>query len=41
MEILDGTEAIAAAEARITGIARQPESDYPELSGHFPLLKRS
>lgn len=41
MEILDGTEAIAAAEARITGIARQPESDYPELSGHFPSLKRS
>ncbi|WNO52400.1 aldose 1-epimerase family protein [Stakelama saccharophila] len=34
--ILDSTDAIAAAEARITGLAQQPEADFPEPSGNFP-----
>ncbi len=39
--ILDGAAAIAAAEARITAIARQPVEDYPEPSGRFrPLTGR-
>ena len=37
--ILPGAEAIAAAEARIAGIARQPEEDYPAPSGNFVTLE--
>ncbi|TGW04874.1 DUF4432 domain-containing protein, partial [Mesorhizobium sp. M2D.F.Ca.ET.145.01.1.1] len=36
--VLDGAGEIAAAEARIAAIARQPEQDYPEPSGNFPRL---
>ncbi|TGR36114.1 DUF4432 domain-containing protein, partial [Mesorhizobium sp. M1C.F.Ca.ET.195.01.1.1] len=36
--VLDGAGGIAAAEARIAAIARQPEQDYPEPSGNFPRL---
>ena len=37
--VLDGAAAIAAAEARIRTIARQPEDDYPAPSGtHRPLV---
>lgn len=39
--ILDGASAIAGAEARITAIARQPDTDYPTPSGNFrPLTGR-
>ncbi|MBS3648394.1 aldose 1-epimerase family protein [Pseudaminobacter sp. 19-2017] len=37
--VLDGAEAIAEAERRITAIARQPEDDYPALSGNFARLR--
>ena len=33
--VLDGAEAIAAAEARIRAIAAQPEEDYPEPTGRW------
>jgi hypothetical protein len=33
--VLDGAPAIAAAEARISAIARQPDLDYPHPSGNF------
>lgn len=33
--VLDGAAAIAGAEAAITAIARQPDTDFPEPSGHF------
>lgn len=37
--VLDGAKQIAAAEARITAIARQPADDYPKPSGQFrPLM---
>ncbi|OBQ74554.1 aldose 1-epimerase family protein [Mesorhizobium erdmanii] len=36
--VLDGQDAIAAAEGRIAAIARQPEQDYPQPSGNFPKL---
>ncbi|MBZ9670703.1 aldose 1-epimerase family protein [Mesorhizobium sp. ES1-3] len=36
--VLDGACEIAAAEARIAAIARQPEQDYPQPSGNFPRL---
>ncbi|TPL95751.1 aldose 1-epimerase family protein [Mesorhizobium sp. B2-3-12] len=36
--VLDGAGEIAAAEARIAAIARQPEQDYPRPSGNFPRL---
>ncbi|TGU87425.1 DUF4432 family protein [Mesorhizobium sp. M00.F.Ca.ET.151.01.1.1] len=36
--VLDGAGEIAAAEARIAAIARQPEQDYPQPSGNFPRL---
>ncbi|HEV7253974.1 MAG TPA: aldose 1-epimerase family protein [Mesorhizobium sp.] len=39
--VLEGAEAIAAAEARITAVARQPEEDFPEPSGRFPPLRES
>lgn len=40
--ILDSKENIAAAESRITGIARQPEEDFPAPSGnHLPIGGRS
>ncbi|MEO8242482.1 MAG: aldose 1-epimerase family protein [bacterium] len=39
--ILDGADDIAAAETRITAIARQPQDDYPQPSGQFrPLTGR-
>lgn len=39
--ILDGAEEIAASEAKITAIARQPQEDYPTPSGQFrPLTGR-
>jgi hypothetical protein len=36
--VLDGRVAIEAAEARISGIARQPAEDFPKPSGHFRAL---
>jgi hypothetical protein len=36
--VLDGAQDIAAAEGRITKIARQPDEDYPQPSGHFPMI---
>ncbi|RWO81603.1 aldose 1-epimerase family protein [Mesorhizobium sp.] len=36
--VLDGADAIAAAEAKIASIARQPQQDYPVPSGNFPGL---
>ncbi len=36
--VLDGAAAIAAAEARIAAIVRQPDTDYPAPSGRFALL---
>jgi len=39
---LDGTQAILEAEARIRGIAAQPEDDYPAPTGRFaPIPGRS
>jgi hypothetical protein len=38
LRVLDGGEAVAAAERRIAAIARQPEEEYPEPSGRFPAL---
>lgn len=34
-DVLDGAREIAVAEARIAAIARQPEDDFPQPSGHF------
>jgi hypothetical protein len=39
--VLDGAEAISAAEARIAAIARQPDTDFPGPSGDFPRLQRA
>ncbi|MCZ4346849.1 aldose 1-epimerase family protein [Devosia neptuniae] len=40
--VLDGAQAIAASQARITAIAQQPQSDYPMPSGfHGKLEGRS
>ncbi|TPL90503.1 DUF4432 family protein [Mesorhizobium sp. B2-3-13] len=36
--VLDGAGEIAAAEARIAAVARQPAQDYPQPSGNFPRL---
>lgn len=36
--VLAGADRIAAAEAAIRAIARQPDTDYPPLSGRFPPL---
>lgn len=36
--VLDGAAAIAEAQARIAAIARQPDTDYPNPTGHFPAL---
>ncbi|WP_349262383.1 aldose 1-epimerase family protein [Geminicoccus sp.] len=42
LRVLDGKDAIAAAEQRITGLAVQPAEDYPEPSNeHRPLRGRS
>ena len=39
--VLDGAAAIAATQARIHAIARQPQNDFPHPSGHFrPLSGR-
>ena len=37
-EVLDGADAIRAAERRIAAIARQPQDDFPEPSGRFSAL---
>ncbi|WDR00581.1 aldose 1-epimerase family protein [Devosia sp. J2-20] len=37
--VLDGAQAIAASEARIAAIARQPDSDYPMPSGFYAKLE--
>ena len=39
LTVLDGGSAIAAAEARIVAVARQPDDDYPEPTGDFPRLR--
>ena len=40
--VLAGKDDIAAAEKRITGIARQPAEDFPEPSNnHVPLAGRA
>ncbi len=39
--VLDGAADIAACEARIAGIARQPDSDYPEPTGQFARLDQT
>jgi hypothetical protein len=36
--VLDGAGAIAEVEARITGLCRQPETDYPQPTGQFARL---
>ena len=36
--ILDGAEAIAAAETRIRNISGQPDEDFPEPSGNYPRI---
>ncbi len=38
--VLDGASAIAASEARISAIARQPADDFPKPSGHFTALRQ-
>ena len=38
--VLDGREAIAAAEQRIAAIARQPDNDYPPLTGRWDALNK-
>ena len=38
LHVLDGRDAIAAAEAAITTVARQPDMDYPKPSGHYAPL---
>ena len=35
LRVLDGADEIAAAEARITTIARQPSDGFPQPSGGF------
>lgn len=37
--VLVGAEDVAAAEARIRAIAKQPDHDFPEPSGRFPALR--
>lgn len=39
--VLDGAAALAAAEARITGIALQPDTDFPVPTGRFAPLYNS
>lgn len=36
--VLDGGAAISAAEQRIRAIARQPDEDYPQPSGNYPVI---
>ena len=38
-KVLDGADAIAAAEAAIRAITHQPDEDYPEPSGNFRPLE--
>ncbi|MGP7796878.1 aldose 1-epimerase family protein [Sphingomonas sp. CLY1604] len=38
--VLDGRDALAAAEARIRGIAEQPADPFPEPSGDYPAIVR-
>lgn len=37
--VLDGADAIAAADRRITAVAQQPQDEFPEPSGVFPKLE--
>jgi len=37
-DVLDGSAAIAEAEARVRAIAQQPDTDYPVPTGNFPPL---
>jgi len=39
LRVLDGADEIAAAEARITSIVRQPSDGFPQPSGRFPALE--
>jgi hypothetical protein len=36
--VLDGSDAISAAEQRIRAIAAQPDEDYPQPSGNYPVI---
>ena len=38
LSVLDGAAEIAAADARIAGIQRQPQDDFPQASGQYPKL---
>ena len=38
MSVLDGSAEIGAAAARIVGVQRQPDEDYPQPTGRFPKL---
>lgn len=38
LAVLDGSEAIAAAERRIRAVAAQPDTDYPEPTGRWDAL---
>ena len=38
-DVLPDPDAIAATEARIRGIAVQPDEDYPAPSGDYPRLR--
>ena len=38
LQVLDGVDEIASAEARIRSIARQPSDGFPQPSGRFPTL---
>jgi hypothetical protein len=37
-KVLDGADAIHAAEQRIRAIAAQPDEDYPQPSGNYPAI---
>ena len=39
LSVLDGPASIAAATTRIAAIARQPDEDFPEISGLFVPLR--
>ena len=41
LTVLDGADAIAAAEARIAALAIQPDADFPEPSGTFASISRT
>lgn len=41
LSVLDGADAISAAERRIRAIGAQPEDDFPEPSGRFTRLRNA